>query len=311
MAIHSIKPLRETLHGSFSRDYEPILTIDSGDTVRYRTLDAAWNYDEFDAGGKKRRFEPRDPERDSGHAMCGPVAVRGAEPGMVLEVRIDSLRPATSGWTVAGGWDSIFNRRLGMVDVPELAHRWTLDADALTGRNQHGHEVTLRPFMGVMGMPPDEPGFHSTIPPRVTGGNIDCKEMTAGSSLFLPIAVSGGLFSTGDGHAAQGDGEVSGTAIECVMECAELIFILHPGMSLTLPRARTASGWLTFGFHEDLDEAMFLALDGMLDLMVELHGIGRQDALALASIVVDLRVTQIVNRVCGVHAVLADGAVRM
>jgi len=161
-----------------------------------------------------------------------------------------------------------------------------------------------------MGMPPDEPGKHPTPPPRYCGGNIDCKELTAGSSLFLPIPVEGGLFSVGDGHAAQGDGEVSVLAIECPMERVELTFQLHPEMALTMPRIRTPNAWMTLGFHEDLLEATYLALEGMLTLISEQYGVDRRNALALASVVVDMRVTQIVNGVRGAHAVLADGAIR-
>lgn len=164
--------------------------------------------------------------------------------------------------------------------------------------------------MGVMGMPPADPGVHRTSPPRPTGGNIDCKDLVAGTSLFLPVAVPGGLFSTGDGHGAQGDGEVSETAIECPIACCDLTFMLHPEMTITTPRARTAEGWLTLGFHEDLNEAMFVALDAMLDLMGEQYGMGRSEALAMASVVIDLRVTQVVNGVKGVHAVLPHGAIR-
>ena len=120
-----------------------------------------------------------------------------------------------------------------------------------------------------MGMPPDEPGIHSTSPPRYCGGNIDCKELVSGSSLFLPISVEGALFSAGDGHAAQGDGELSGTAIECPIQRAELTFVLHPNLHLTLPRARTPAGWITFGFHSDLYQATIQAGNSMLDLMIE------------------------------------------
>src|SRR5439155_8973789 len=145
--------------------------------------------------------------------------------------------------------------------------------------------------------PPDEPGLHSTGPPRVWGGNLDCKELVAGSTLFLPIPVAGALFSVGDGHAAQGDGEVCMTAIECPMDRVELTFRLHSDLRLTAPRAHTAAGWLTFGLHEDLNEATCLAVDAMLELMHEQYALDRADALALASLVVDLRITQIVNGV--------------
>src|SRR5207247_9765369 len=123
-----------------------------------------------------------------------------------------------------GGWSSPSNDRLGVSDRPGIVHAWTLDAETMTGRNHHGHTISLRPFMGILGMPPDEPGRHSTSPPRIWGGNLDCKELVAGSTLYLPIPVAGALFSVGDGHAAQGDGEVSGTAIECPMDRVELTF---------------------------------------------------------------------------------------
>jgi acetamidase/formamidase len=312
MSTYTILPERSALHGVFSREFPPILTIESGDSVVYGTLDAGWNL--APAAGQAAtdppvKFEPRDPERDRGHALCGPIAIVGAEPGMVLEVAIEEVRPARRGWTSAGGWEHPVHVRLGTT-ARETMHVWTLDADAGTGRNQHGQEVTLHPFMGVMGMPPDDAGCHSTAPPRVTGGNLDCKELTAGTSLFLPIAVSGGLFSVGDGHAAQGDGEVCVTAIECPMERVTLTFRLHPDRSLTAPRALTPTAWITFGLHEDLQEATYLALDGMLDLIGEQFGVAREDALALASVVVDMRVTQIVNGVRGVHAVLPHGAIR-
>ena len=310
MATYNIEPERRTLHGSFCRDFPPILTIEPGDTVRFRTLDAGWYLhppDLSEGWNWSEKFQPRDPERDAGHALCGPVAIQGASPGMTLEIEINEVRPAAWGWTVAGGWDSAENRRLQVVENG-VAYCWTLDPDAMTGTNQHGHRVALRPFMGVMGMPPAEPGIHSTVPPRLTGGNLDCKELTAGVSLFLPIAVEGGLFSVGDGHARQGDGEVSTTAIECPMERVTLTFHLHEGKPLTAPRARTPEGWLTLGLHEDLNEASFLALEAMLELMQEQHALSRLDALALASLTVDLRITQIVNRVRGVHAFLPHSA---
>ena len=164
--------------------------------------------------------------------------------------------------------------------------------------------------MGVLGCAPDEAGVLSTIPPRACGGNIDCRELVTGSTLFLPIAVDGALFSTGDGHGAQGDGEVGGTAIECAMERVDLSFALRDDLPLTTPLARTPAGWVAMGFHEDLDEAAFLALEAMIAFIGPRLGLGRADALALCSVAVDLRVTQIVNRVKGVHALLAPDAVR-
>ncbi len=311
MSFYEVKPTRETLHGKFSREHAPILTIESGDTVCFKTLDAGWGLEAQRGDGTPRtHFEPRNPETDAGHAMCGPIAIRGAEPGMALEIKIEALQPGAWGWNVSGGWPSVVNTRLGLDNAPDFLNRWELDVAAGTGTNHRGFQVKLRPFLGVMGMPPDEPGLHSTTPPRATGGNMDCKELVAGSSLYLPIAVAGGLFSTGDGHAAQGDGEVSCTAIECPMEKAQLTFVLHPEMQITSPRANTPAGWITMGLSSDLNEAMFLALEDMLLLMSSQYEISRQEALSLASVVVDLRVTQVVNSVWGIHAVLPHDALK-
>lgn len=306
MATFKIEPTETTLHGFFSRDLPPVLTIDPGDTVLFKTIDAEWGLENFtvtlfdpNGGQPERKTAHTAVEGPMGHALCGPVFIRGAEPGMTLAIHIESVQPGKWGWTVGG-------------KTPEgqVFHLWELDPVHFYGRNQHGHQVALNPFMGVMGMPPAEPGQHTTQPPRTTGGNIDCKELIEGTILYLPIAVTGGLFSTGDGHAAQGDGEVSRTAIECPIEEARLTFQLHPDMHISTPRAWTRTCWLTFGFDESLNVAAQAALEAMLDLMVEQHDITRADALALASVVVDLRITQIANKVFGVHAALAHDAWR-
>jgi acetamidase/formamidase len=190
-------------------------------------------------------------------------------------------------------------------DPPHFV-RWEL-ADG-RGRSER-FDVELRPFLGVLGMPPPDPGVHSTVPPRRWGGNIDCKELVAGTTLFLPIPVDGALFSAGDGHARQGDGEVSQLAIECPVERAELTLSLND-LELRTPIAWTPEAWLTLGFDADLDEAAAIAIDAMLELMGREHGLGRAEALALASLVVDLRVTQVVNEVQGVHAMLPHDALR-
>jgi acetamidase/formamidase len=307
--VFTVEPDARTLHGYFSRDFPPVLTIDPGDSVRFRTLESGWSYAPFT--GASYRDRPRVPEYQpqAGHALVGPVAVRGAQPGMTLEVRIDAVVPGTWGNTVAGGGPSPYNKRYGIEDA-RVVHTWQLDPVSLTGRNQHGHTVALRPFMGVMGMPPPEPGRHSTIPPRPHGGNLDCRELVAGSTLYLPIPVAQALFSVGDGHAAQGDGEVSGTAIECPMDRVDLTFGLRDDMALTGPVAHAPAGWITFGLGETLDDAAYLALDAMYALLGRLYGVSRPDAVALASVAVDLRVTQIVNQVVGAHAVLRPGALR-
>ena len=158
-----------------------------------------------------------------------------------------------------------------------------------------------------MGMPPAEPGEHSTIPPRpACGGNIDCRELVAGTTLFLPVTVPGALLYLGDGHAAQGDGEVGGTAIECPMT-TEAVISLAPGRPLGTIHAEAPGGRVTFGFDADLNVAMGDALDAMVGWLQVLSGLGRAAALALASTCVDLRITQVANQTWGVHAVLPTG----
>jgi acetamidase/formamidase len=158
-------------------------------------------------------------------------------------------------------------------------------------------------------MPPDEPGIWSTTPPRRWGGNIDCRLLVPGSTLFLPIANDGALLSVGDGHAAQGDGEVSGTAIECALESAQVTLDVRDDVDLRMPIARTADAWVAFGFDEDLDTAAGLATENMLDLIERELETDRKHALALASVAVDLVITQVVNTAKGVHAILRDEAI--
>ena len=285
MAVHELPLERRTLHGHFSRDLEPVLTVEPGDTVRVAVPNSGW----YLASGA--RFEPRDETLDAGHSLAGPIEVRGARAGDTLAVGIDAVRPGP--WGITHSFD-------------DHAVRWELDG--ATGRGA-GVTVDLRPFLGVLGMPPPETGVHSTRPPRRSGGNIDCKELVAGTTLFLPVPVDGGLFSAGDGHALQGDGEVSQTAIECPVE-AQVSLDLRRDLELEWPIARIPGAWLTFGFDEDLGVAAKLAVEGLLDLMERERGVGRADALALASVCADLRVTQIVNVSLGVHAVLRDDAWR-
>ena len=305
-------PDERTLHGSWDPSRPPVLTVEPGTTVRFGALDSGWwtGPHRPDSPASRERHPLHDPAH--GHALTGPVAVTGAQPGQVLSVRIDDVVPGAFGTTYCGMRSTALNERLGVTADP-VVHSWDLDAVAGIGRNQAGHSVALAPFLGVMGVPPAEPGQHSTIPPYWHGGNLDCRELVAGATLYLPVTVPGALFSVGDGHAAQGDGEVSGTAIECPIERADLTLDVLPdlfGAPLTTPVARTPAGWVTMGVADDLDEAMAIALDAMLDVLAALHGIGRSDALALASVVVSLRVTQVVNQVVGVHAVLPWGAVR-
>ena len=308
MAVHELPLERRTLHGHFSAELEPVLTVDPGDSVVFSTLDAGWGLE----GGslERRRFEPRQRGLDDGHALVGPIEVRGARAGQTLAVRVEELRVGTYGFTDAGGWASWLNARLGVAEGETAILWWDLDADAGIGRDQHGHEVDLRPFLGVMGMPPPSPGVYSTQQPRRWGGNLDCGELAAGTTLYLPIPVDGARFSAGDGHARQGDGEASGLALEAPMERVRLTLDIRDDLELRSPLARTHDAWITFGLDEDLDDALAHALDEMLGLMERELGVGRREALALASVAVDLRVTQVVNVVKGVHAILRDDAVR-
>jgi acetamidase/formamidase len=280
--IHELPLERRTLHGYFSRDLEPVLVIDPGDGVRFATPNAGWWLDD------ETRFDPISSPEDDGHALAGPIEVRGATEGQALVVHIDEVAPGSWGETFGDG----------------VRVRWDL-ADGLGSALRR--RVRLAPFLGVMGMPPVGHGVHSTVPPRPQGGNIDCKELVAGTTLFLPVPYDGACFSAGDGHAAQGDGEVSGTAIECPVR-AQLTIDLRDDLALEWPCARIDDAWLTFGFDRDLTAAAWKANEGMLDLIEREHGLDRREALALASVVVDLRVTQLVNDVLGVHAVLRDDA---
>jgi acetamidase/formamidase len=279
--IHELPLGSAKLHGHFSRDLPPVLTVDPGDAVRFALPNSGWQL------GPGEALERTVPDVDTGHALVGPIAVRGAAAGQTLAVRIDKV--------TTGAWGENYGG-------PGHHLHWEL-GDGV-GRAA-GRTVRLAPFLGVLGMPPAETGIHSTTPPRPCGGNIDCKELVAGATLYLPIPIDGALFSAGDGHAAQGDGEVSGTAIECPVE-AQLTLDLRDDLVLSWPIARTSDAWLTFGFDEHLGRAARIAVDGMLDLMEREHGLARDEALALASVVVDLRVTQVVNQALGVHAVLRD-----
>ena len=305
MALHEIPLERRTLHGHFSRDLEPVLTVESGDSIAFSCLNAGWRDAEHVAYAEREHGE-----LDVGHALIGPVEVRGARAGQTLEVRIEEIRIGAGGVTQAGGFETPLNERLGVVDGETVTLLWSLDADDGVGRTDTGREVALHPFLGVIGMPPDESGIHSTAPPRRTGGNIDCKELVAGTTLYLPIAVDGALLSAGDGHAAQGDGEVAQLAIEAPVERAQLTLVVRDDIRLEWPIAWTPDAWLAFGFDEDLDEAAAIAIDNMLALMGRELGLERREALALASVVVDLRVTQLVNGARGIHARIAHDAVR-
>ncbi|MED3963309.1 acetamidase/formamidase family protein [Niallia taxi] len=312
MKKHILTLKQENFHGSFSRDYSPVLTVESGDSIEMKTLDIEWGYSPSEAEVYEK-FTSIKSEQKAGHPMIGPIAVKDAKPGMVLEIKINDIVPGWYGRNWSGGLPNWQNIALGIAKEEKIQLDWKLDANQMTGSTIIGDRtfsVALQPFMGVMGVAPKEDGVHPTPPPRYCGGNIDCKELVKGSSLFLPISVEGALFSIGDGHALQGDGEISGTAIECPMDLVDITLIARDDMKLQSPLAKTPSGWITFGFHEDLNEAAKDALNAMITFMQNNYAISRTEATALSSTVVDLRITQVVNGVKGVHAVLPYGALR-
>jgi acetamidase/formamidase len=286
VTLHRLPREQHYLHGHFSPELEPVVSIDPGDSVEISVPNHAWEVE------RDEQIASRDPEIDTGHALAGPIEVRGAKAGQTLVVRIEEVRPSHWGVTYGGEGHAVY---------------WELAAGIGRALDR---EVDLAPFLGVMGMPPPEPGVHSTIPPRRWGGNLDCKELVAGTTLYLPIPVDGALFSAGDGHAAQGDGEVSGTAIETPAQ-ARLTLDVDRELKLEWPVARIRGAWLTFGMDEHLGRAARIAVDGMVALMGRELGIFGGDALVLASIGVDLHVTQVVNQNLGVHAVLRDDAFRV
>ncbi|WP_246943037.1 acetamidase/formamidase family protein [Bacillus pinisoli] len=310
--IHKIELQQQFLHGSFSKEYQPIITVNSGDSLHLTTPDIQWGYSPA-RNVERTVYTSREKEERPGHSIVGPIAVKEAKPGMVLEVRVNELVPGWYGRNWSGGNKSWQNEKLGITESKQVQLDWALEPETMTGTCTIGERkfhVGLQPFMGLMGVAPASEGVHPTAPPRSVGGNIDCKELIRGTSLFLPIEVEGALFSIGDGHALQGDGEVSGTAIECPMDYVDITLIVHEDMNINMPRAKTPTDWITFGFHEDLNEATAIALDEMVQFIQSQYHIEKTEATALASVAVDLRITQVVNGVKGVHAVLPHGAIR-
>lgn len=307
MTQHRLEPEVGTVCDSYSPSHPPVSTIEPGDTLLVRSLDA-W-------GHLAAQTYPGEPQplmfpAKRGHCLVGPIAVRGAAVGQCLSIHFKSLSTDSWGFTSAGGRDNPLNRRLGTATCDPSFLLWELDSAARTGRNQHGHQVELAPFLGVVGVAPPEPGEHSTIPPRTIGaGNLDCRQLTEGSTLFIPVAVPDALLYVGDGHAAQGDGEVGGNAIETGMT-SELVVELLDEAPVPGVHALSPSGRITFGFNADLNLATGDALDQMLTWLQALLQLDRPAALAVASTALDLRVTQVANQSWGVHAVLEHGRIR-
>ncbi len=306
MAQQRIDAAPETVHwGFFDAGLEPVLTIRSGDTVTIGTVSGGADVmpgADHEIPQTLRDIHARVPCKLPGHICTGPVAIEGAQPGQVLEVQIEDI-------ALAYGWG--YNRIRPLAgalpdDFPQshLIHI-ALDGERMIATLPWGLELPLKPFFGVMGVaPPAEWGMISTLPPRRNGGNLDNKELVAGTTLYLPVHVAGALFSVGDGHGAQGDGEVCVTAIETGLIGT---FTLHvrDDMTLAWPRAETPGHVITMAFDPDLDQCVVIALRQMIDLITARTGLSRAEAYTLCSLAADLRVTQVVNGNKGIHVMLA------
>jgi acetamidase/formamidase len=292
--------------GYWDSSLPPVLSVRSGDTMTVETLSG----EPEDMPAPELGFEILDAHRavhqkgDRGpgpHFLTGPIHVEGAEPGDALEVAFETIE-LLQDW----GWN-LQAPLLGTLpdDFPDLRRlHIPLDRDRMVARLHWGQELPLKPFFGVVGVaPPPAWGRLTSVLPRAFGGNMDNKELSAGSILYLPVFNDGALLSIGDGHAAQGDGEVCLTAIETCMR-GTLRLTVRKGLRLDLPRAETPDAWITMGFDEDLDDAAKQALREMIKLIGELTGLSRQDAYTLCSLAADLRVTQTVDVNKGIHCVL-------
>jgi len=251
---------------------------------------------------KVMREAPRPKEVRGGHLLSGPIYVEGAEPGDTLEIRILDVTPRIPYGTVSSSPGAGALADMTTRPYSRVVH---LDLKRNAGIYDDNVEVPLAPFMGVMAVSPadSEGPFRGSGPPGAFGGNLDCKYLTAGSTLYLPVFQKGALFYTGDSHAAQGDGEVTVSAIETANTCT-LQFILHKGQHLKMPRAENATHYLTFGLDPDLNKAMHQAILETIDFLKEKQGYDFFQAYALASIGVDFHVTQDVDKTNGIHGMI-------
>ena len=308
--FHRLDPGPETVHwGYFDAALAPRLEVDSGDTVVVDTVSGSLEVvpDESLYRPEHREILTKLKPILGGHILTGPVAVRGAQPGDALEVRIRAIE-LTADW----GWNVIRPLRGTLPeDFPQFERRTiAIDRKSMLGRLPWGPAVPLRPFFGILGTAPrPEYGRVSSIEPREFGGNMDCKEFVAGTSLYLPVFVPGANFSAGDGHAVQGDGEVCLTALEtCLKGTFELV--VHKKMRLAMPRAVTPSHYITIGLDVDLDDAAKQALREMIAWLVALKGWTPSEAYVFCSLACDLHVTQLVDGNKGVHAMVAKELIR-
>jgi acetamidase/formamidase len=291
--------------GYFDNRREPALRLESGDTVYVETLNH-FGDGISRASGTDDIVEFRKRAKQYGpHTVTGPIFVEDAEPGDALAIAIGDIRPRRHGYNfnMPGKEFPVLGALPDEFPDGQIRH-FDLDLERKELVFSQGIHVPLRPFPGIVAVSAAEGECVSTIAPGDFGGNMDLKELTTGSILYLPVLVDGALLWVGDAHAAQGDGEVNLTAVECAFESIELTVSVVKGASLKLPRAETDSHWITMGFHPDLDEAFRIALKEMIEFLVEQKGLTRLDAYSLASIAVDFRITQVVDGNKGVHGML-------
>jgi acetamidase/formamidase len=296
----------KTCHwGYFDAKLTPVATVESGSEVTINTvsggpevLPGAGYHVPPELLAIHETGVPQVP----GHILTGPVAVDGAMPGDVLQVDILDIQ-------LRQDWGFTFVRPLSgtlPLDFPERqGMTLRLDADANEATLPWGLKLPLAPFFGVMAVaPPREWRRISTIEPRAHGGNLDNKELVAGTTLYLPVHTEGALFSCGDGHGAQGDGEVCVTAIETALQ-GRFRLTVRRDLDMTYPEAETPTHLITMGMHPDLDVCVEIALRRMIDVVADRAGISRAEAYMLCSLAGDLRITQTVNREKGVHMMMA------
>ena len=314
MATHRLDAAADTVHwGYFDAALKPLLTVDPGDTVVISTVSGAPNQLPPAGSGLTVPDTLRavhahvQPKLGGPHILTGPVAVRGAKAGQVLEVRIKAI-DLNYDWgynvirPLAGALPDDF-KQTRLIHVP-------LDRKRMVGKMPWGLELALKPFFGIMATsPPAAWGPVASPPPRRNGGNMDNKELVAGATLYLPIHVDGAMFSCGDGHGVQGDGEVCITAIETGLIG---IFELHvrDDMTLEWPMAETPTHVMTMAFDPDLDDCVVIALRDMIKLICGRTNLSREDAYTLCSLAADLRITQVVNGAKGIHVMLEKALLR-
>jgi len=295
--------------GYYSAKAKPALTVHSGDTVRIQTLSTCGSTERLIAEGVAPADIPAynaeiyDKVKDrgpGGHILTGPVAIAEAEPGDVLEVdilKIDIDVPfACNGFSAGRGFlpnDFPYSRRK---IIP-------LDRDRMVAHFTPGVEIPLHPFFGSMGVaPPESAGRYDSAPPWMHAGNMDLKELVAGTMLYVPVHAAGALFEVGDGHAGQGNGEVDITAMETFLS-GTFRFVVHKDKHLLWPRAETPTSYISMGFSPDLKEATTLAVRDMINFLVDEKHLSRDEAYMLTSVAVDVDITQLVDGNVGVHAI--------